>query len=99
MKVTDLARVGTVRQVIGIRQAKNCEADDQRRRRLLHLRMPGTLKILPTINGWATCPKRIKDGVRVPEGFVYASDNNTEWMTDADLENWIEINRAKIGSI
>src|SRR5690606_40874224 len=24
-------------------------------------------KILPTINGWASCPKRIKDGKRVTE--------------------------------
>ena len=35
----------------------------------------------------------------LPEGFSYTSDNNTEWMTDAELQAWIETNRAKIGSI
>lgn len=35
----------------------------------------------------------------VPEGFVYASDNNPEWMSDAQLQTWIEANREKIGSI
>ena len=56
-------------------------------------------KILPTINGWSTCAKLIKDGTKVQEGFVYASDNNPEWMSDADLGAWIETNREKIGSI
>jgi len=36
---------------------------------------------------------------KVPEGFVYASDNNTEWMTDVDLQAWIDANREKIGAI
>ncbi|MGV8597885.1 UDP-N-acetylglucosamine 4,6-dehydratase (inverting), partial [Pseudomonas aeruginosa] len=31
--------------------------------------------------------------------FVYASDNNTEWMSDDMLQDWIEQNREKIGSI
>ena len=25
---------------------------------------------------------RIKDGEKVPDGFVYASDTNTDWMSD-----------------
>ena len=41
----------------------------------------------------------IKDGVKVPEGFVYASDNNSEWMTTEQLQEWIETNKAKIGKI
>ncbi len=103
MKVTDLARVvapEAEQNVIGIRPGEKLHeqmisAEDA----YYTYEYPEHFKILPTINGWADCPKRIKDGVRVPEGFVYASDNNTEWMSDADLENWIEINRAKIGSI
>ena len=103
MKVTDLARVvapEAEQKVIGIRPGEKLHeqmisAEDA----YYTYEYPEHFKILPTINGWADCPKRIKDGVRVPEGFVYASDNNTEWMSDADLENWIEINRAKIGSI
>jgi hypothetical protein len=60
---------------------------------------PEHVKILPTINGWANCPKRIKTGKKVPEGFVYSSDNNPEWMTDKQLQTWITANQEKIGSI
>jgi len=103
MKVTDLARVvapEAEQKVIGIRPGEKLhEQMSSAEDAYYTYEYPEHFKILPTINGWADCPKRIKDGVRVPEGFVYASDNNTEWMSDADLENWIEINRAKIGSI
>lgn len=103
MKMTDLARVvapEAKQEVIGIRPGEK-----------LHEQMisvedayytyeyPEHFKILPTINKWATDPARIKDGKRVPEGFEYASDNNSEWMSDADLQEWIETNREKIGSI
>lgn len=60
---------------------------------------PEHFKILPAINEWATCKKRIKDGKKVAEGFSYTSDNNPEWMSSADLQAWIEANREKIGSI
>ena len=60
---------------------------------------PEHFKILPAINGWDETPERIKDGVKVPEGFVYASDNNSEWMTIGQLQEWIETNKAKIGKI
>jgi len=30
---------------------------------------------------------------------VYASDNNTEWMTREELQAWIEANKEKIGAI
>jgi hypothetical protein len=35
----------------------------------------------------------------VPEGFVYDSDNNSEWMSDEMLATWIDRNYEKIGSI
>jgi UDP-N-acetylglucosamine 4,6-dehydratase (inverting) len=60
---------------------------------------PEHFKILPKINGWADDQKRIKDGVKVPEGFVYASDSNPEWMSDQQLQNWIQLNQDNIGSI
>ena len=60
---------------------------------------PEHFKILPQINGWDEDQKRIKDGKRVPEGFVYSSGNNAQWMSDADLQAWIEANREKIGAI
>jgi UDP-N-acetylglucosamine 4,6-dehydratase len=60
---------------------------------------PKHFKILPAINDWGISPERIKDGKKVPEDFVYSSDNNTEWMSSADLQGWIDDNRGKIGSI
>lgn len=56
-------------------------------------------KILPAIHGWSASPARIKDGVKVPEGFVYASDTNPEWMDPAQLSTWIEANRDRIGAL
>lgn len=103
MKITDLARVVAPEckyEVVGIRPGEK-----------LHEQMIGAedsyytfeyrehFKILPTINDWSASPERIKDGKKVPEGFIYASDNNAEWMTDAQLQAWIETNREKIGSI
>jgi UDP-N-acetylglucosamine 4,6-dehydratase len=103
MKVTDLARVvapEAEQKVVGIRPGEKLHeqmisAEDA----LYTYEYPEHFKILPNINGWATCPTRIKDGTMVPEGFVYASDNNSEWMSDADLQDWIDINHDKIGKI
>ncbi|UOP04735.1 UDP-N-acetylglucosamine 4,6-dehydratase (inverting) [Conchiformibius kuhniae] len=60
---------------------------------------PEHFKILPAINGWHDSPERIKDGKKVPEGFVYASDSNREWMSREALRAWIEANKHKIGAI
>ena len=54
-------------------------------------------KILPQINMWVKDNLRIKDGVKVPEGFVYSSDNNSEWMTKSNLQKWIDENQNYIG--
>jgi len=101
--VTDLARVvapDAEQKVVGIRAGEK-----------LHEQMispedayytyeyPEHFKILPVINGWGSDPARIKDGKKVAEDFVYASDSNPEWMSDADLQAWIETNREKIGAI
>lgn len=56
-------------------------------------------KILPAINGWSESAARIKDGRRVGDEFLYASDTNTEWMSRDELAKWIEANAAKIGKI
>lgn len=103
MKVTDLARVVAPEcrhEIVGIRPGEK-----------LHEQMIGAedsyytyeydehFKILPTINNWGNSPERIKNGRKVSEGFVYSSDNNTEWMSETDLLAWIEVNREKIGSI
>lgn len=56
-------------------------------------------KILPAINGWDKSAERIKDGERVAGGFCYSSDNNPEWLSVELLQQWIEENSGKIGSI
>jgi UDP-N-acetylglucosamine 4,6-dehydratase len=103
MNVTDVARVVAPearQKVIGIRPGEK-----------IHEQMVGEedafftyeyaehFKILPQINEWSTSPERIKDGQRVPEGFVYSSGNNSEWMSDAELQAWIDSNEGKIGKI
>lgn len=60
---------------------------------------PEHYKILPAINNWSSCSVRIKDGKKVPEGFSYTSDNNPDWMSNQDLQDWITANQHKIGSI
>lgn len=103
MKVTDLARVvapDAKQKVVGIRPGEKLHeqmisAEDA----YYTYEYPEHFKILPVINDWANCANRIKDGKRVPEGFVYSSDNNTEWMSDEALQEWITLNQDKIGSI
>jgi UDP-N-acetylglucosamine 4,6-dehydratase/5-epimerase len=56
-------------------------------------------KILPAIHSWHEDFKRIKDGKRVPEGFTYASDTNTDWMSAGALRSWIQSYKDKIGHI
>jgi UDP-N-acetylglucosamine 4,6-dehydratase len=56
-------------------------------------------KILPSINNWNKDRNRIKDGILVPDGFSYTSNNNSEWMSSNYLKNWILKNKKKIGTI
>jgi len=103
MKVTDLARAiapNAKLKIVGMRPGEKLHeqmisAEDS----YYTYEYPQHFKILPAINGWADSPERIKNGTKVPEGFVYSSDNNTEWMSAAVLQDWIERNREKIGSI
>jgi FlaA1/EpsC-like NDP-sugar epimerase len=103
MKVTDIAKsvVPDARlEFVGIRPGEK-----------LHEQMIGSedaphcyeyldhYTILPAIHGWSSDPYRIKNGKKVSEGFVYASDTNTEWMTTAELQAWIRANEKKIGFI
>lgn len=103
MKVTDLASVVAPearQEVIGIRPGEKLHeqmigAEDS----FFTHEYPQHYKILPAIHSWDRDANRIKDGVKVPEGFSYTSDNNPEWMTRAQLKSWIDANRDKIGSI
>ena len=56
-------------------------------------------KILPAIYNWSSDPKRNKGGAKVDENFTYSSDQNKEWMSVKDLQDWIEVNKSKIGKI
>lgn len=51
-------------------------------------------KVLPAIHHWAEDPERIKDGKKVPEGFEYTSDSNTDWMSVEDLRYWLNDGRS-----
>jgi UDP-N-acetylglucosamine 4,6-dehydratase (inverting) len=100
MKIVDVARAVNPKsepQIVGVRPGEK-----------LHEQMisaedsPNTFeydtyyKIMPAINSWGN-ENRIKSGRPVPVGFVYTSDNNTEWMTVEALRAWIENNRAALG--
>jgi UDP-N-acetylglucosamine 4,6-dehydratase (inverting) len=103
MKMTDvaLATVPTAtHKVIGIRPGEK-----------LHEQMIGPedaphtyeyaehYKVLPAIHDWSLDPARINDGTLVAPDFTYCSDNNSEWMSIANLQLWIEQNREHIGKI
>ncbi|HDZ3414203.1 TPA: UDP-N-acetylglucosamine 4,6-dehydratase (inverting) [Pseudomonas aeruginosa] len=103
MKITDLARVvapDAKQKIVGIRPGEKLhEQMISAENAYYTYEYPEHFKILPVINDWANCTNRIKDGKRVAEGFVYSSDNNTEWMSDEALQSWIARNQDKIGSI
>jgi UDP-N-acetylglucosamine 4,6-dehydratase/5-epimerase len=56
-------------------------------------------KILPAIHNWSQDPERINKGKAVRADFTYQSDNNSEWMSVAQLRAWIDHNRDRIGKI
>ena len=56
-------------------------------------------KILPSIHNWSLDPARINGGIKVDDGFMYTSDNNTEWMPLEELQSWIKTHQGKIGAI
>lgn len=103
MKVTDLAKAvapDAQQDFVGIRPGEKVHeqmigVEDA----FYTYEYPEHFKILPAINGWSDCPKRIKDGTRVPEGFSYTSDNNTEWMDIETLRTWVAQNQHKIGKL
>jgi FlaA1/EpsC-like NDP-sugar epimerase len=103
MKVTNLARFlapNCVQETVGIRPGeKFYEQMIVTKNHYYRFKYPEQFKILPSINDWGISPERIKDGKKFPEGFIYSSDNNIEWMSDLALQCWIDNHREKIGSI
>ena len=96
MTITDIAEAvapGKSTEVVGIRPGEK-----------LHEQMigvedapntyeyPDYFKILPTINLWDRGADMVKGGKSVADDFVYTSDSNSEWMTIAELQDWIHHN-------
>ena len=103
MKVLDIAEVIAPKakhKIIGIRPGEKLHeqmiSSDDANSTYEYL---SYYKILPQINEWANDSLRIKDGIKVPEGFIYSSDNNSEWMSNTELEKWIDLNENLIGKI
>lgn len=103
MKLTELARVvapDARQEVVGIRPGEKLhEQMISSEDAYYTYEYPEHFKILPVINNWSNDPARIKNGKKVADDFVYASDNNPEWMSNDDLREWIDSNREKIGVI
>lgn len=103
MKITDLATAvapNAKQIIIGIRPGEKLhEQMISTEDSFYTYEYPEHYKILPVINDWAETKERIKDGVKVPEGFYYSSDNNTEWMSQDELQAWLVANAEKIGKI
>ena len=101
MKVTDIAEAvcGTNDfNVIGIRLGEKLHeqmisSEDS----LTTYEYDDYYKILPAINDWHTDPKRIGEGIKVPEGFTYSSDTNSEWMSKEELLSFLEENKFYAG--
>lgn len=103
MKITDIALAtapSASHDIVGVRPGEK-----------LHEQMIGAedaphtyeydkhYKILPAIHNWSLDPARINGGALVAPDFTYCSDNNSEWMSIASLQEWIEKNRDHIGKI
>ena len=103
MKVTDMAKVispDAEQEIVGIRPGEKLHEQMIGEEDSLHTyEYPEHFKILPAIHGWDKDENRIKDGVKVVEGFSYTSLNNSEWMQPQELQDWIDANRKKIGAI
>jgi len=101
MKVTDIALTiapDAEQEIVGIRPGEKLHEQMIGIEDANHTyEYDGYFKILPSINNWSMDPNRLKNGRKVPEGFVYSSDTNDEWMSMDELRTWIEANRDKIG--
>lgn len=103
MNITDIAKAvapDAQHEIIGIRPGEKLHEQMISPEDSYHTyEYPEHFKILPAIHQWSADVNRIKDGCKVPEGFTYASDTNTEWMDIETLQQWIEAHRLKIGAI
>lgn len=103
MRVTDIARAvsSTAKlETVGIRPGEKLheqmisEEDSH-----YTYEYPEHFKVLPAIHSWHHDFKRIKNGTRVAEGFVYSSHTNSQWMSAEELTVWFKTHGHKIGPI
>ncbi len=103
MTILDIARAvapAATHRIIGIRPGEKIHEQMIGAEDALHTyEYASHYKILPAIHGWSSDPLRNTGGVRVPEGFTYTSDNNSDWMPVSQLQGWIDSNRAKLNAI
>lgn len=102
MKVTDIARAvdpTAEHEIVGIRPGEKLHEQMISSEDSVHTyEYQDYFKIVPAINRWGN-EARIKGGRKVPEGFVYASDTNTEWMSVDALQAWIAANKSGLGKL
>ena len=100
IKITDIAKVivpNSKYKIVGMREGEKLHEEmiSKEDSRYCY-EYSSYYKILPKLNNWGKDKKRIKSGKKVPEGFVYTSDSNSEWMKKSDLKKWININKDYI---
>jgi UDP-N-acetylglucosamine 4,6-dehydratase (inverting) len=102
MKVADIARAvdaAASHEIVGIRPGEKLHEQMISAEDSVHTyEYDDYFKIMPAINRSGN-ETRVKGGRKVPEGYVYASDTNTEWMSIDMLKAWIESNRAYLGKL
>ncbi len=103
MRVTDIAKSisSSARQeIVGIRPGEKLHEQMIGEEDAPHTyEYDGYFKILPAIHNWSKDLTRINKGKKVPWGFTYSSDNNSEWMEIKELQEWIKKNKETIGRI
>jgi FlaA1/EpsC-like NDP-sugar epimerase len=103
MKVVDIATAispDSKQEIIGIRPGEKLHEQMIGEEDAMYTyEYPDHYKILPAIHNWTNDPKRIGDGIKVSDGFIYSSDKNPQWMDIKNLQTWIQGNLDKIGKI
>jgi FlaA1/EpsC-like NDP-sugar epimerase len=100
MDIAEAVAPGGKREIVGIRPGEKLHEQMISPEDAPHTYDYGDhYRILPAINNWAQTKDMIGGGVKVPDGFTYASDSNRKWMSVDTLRAWIEENRDKVGAI
>ena len=103
MRITDIAKAvshDAIQKTVGLRPGEK-----------IHEQMIGSedapytyeyedyFKILPAINNWCSDPARSSGGKLVASDFIYNSNNNEDWMSVPELQQWLGQNLDKLGKI